>query len=242
MWEYLLNENIYLIAGPSHAEYCKDHSCVKNSLEFSPALYSPFGTKFSYFDSLGTVHASHSGYAYVNKDFPCRVEIHRPGEKGIITTYSHIRVDVKNNQKVEKGDAIGFIETRRMEANCACDPANGKRKQNHDFISSQFAHILIFNALIGHNECAHGPHLRWSARTTKGKPISLDDIDSISGYEIKTGTNPYDEGCEPGNCTTNMTPQQVNSSCSTIFKKVDEDKTYCPSVTGNYGAHIEIFI
>ena len=186
----------------------------------------------------------------MDKDFPCRVEIHRPGDKGIITVYSHIRVDVKNNQKVEKGDAIGFIETRRMEANCKCDPAKGKCKQKHDFISSQFAHILIFHALIGHNECAHGPHLRWSARTTNGKPISLDDIGSISGYKIKTGLTclddeasscTYDEGCEAGNCTTNITSQQVQSSCSTIFKKVDEDKTYCPSVTGNYGAHIEIF-
>ena len=138
MQKYLLNEHVYLITGPSHAEYCSDHSCIKNSLDFSPALYAPFGTNFSYFNSFGRVHASHSGVAYRDKDFPCRVEIHRLGENGILTTYSHIRVDVANNQKVVKGDAIGFIETRRMEANCACDPVKGKRKKT----TTLFVHSL----------------------------------------------------------------------------------------------------
>ena len=143
MQKYLLNEHVYLITGPSHAEYCSDHSCIKNSLDFSPALYAPFGTNFSYFNSFGRVHASHSGVAYRDKEFPCRVEIHRLGENGILTTYSHIRVDVANNQKVVKGDAIGFIETRRMEANCACDPVKGKRKKPRLCLSTVCPHFHV---------------------------------------------------------------------------------------------------
>ena len=113
--------------------------------------------------------------------------------------------------------------------------------KNHDTVFRQFVHILIFDALIGRTECAHGPHLHWSARATNGKPISLDDMASISGYKIKTGTNSYDEGCEAGSCTTEMKSEQIESSCSTIFIKLDANKTYCPSVTGNYGAHREFF-
>lgn len=100
----------------------------------------------------------------------------------------------------------------------------------------------MFHVFIGRTECAEGPHLHWSARATNGKPISLDDMASISGYKIKTGANSYDEGCEAGSCTTEMNSEQIEGSCSTIFIKLESNKTYCPSVTGNYGAHIEFLI
>ena len=94
----------------------------------APTLYTPFGGDFTYLNSDGVVHAAHSGRAITSRAHPCQMEIIADGEKGFISRYSHILVLAKNKQRVEKGDAIGIIETRRDEANCACDSTKGWQK------------------------------------------------------------------------------------------------------------------
>ena len=96
----------------------------------APTLYTPFGGDFKNLNSDGVVHAAHSGTVITSLEHPCQMEIIADGEKGFISRYSHIRVraEIENKQRIEKGDAIGIIETRRDEANCACDSTKGWQK------------------------------------------------------------------------------------------------------------------
>ena len=63
----------------------------------------------------------------------------------------------------------------------------------------------------------------------------------IGGYTIKTGHNPYDYGCGPGNCKAFMSSDDVARSCSTILTRLDSDlneddmERYCVSIGGNVG-------
>ena len=112
--------------GPSHhSDYCKGKRCTKSSLDFAPSLFMSFEEDFSYFGSEGTIVASHRGTAHRPHGSPCKlaiVGVH------LQTWYSHMRITVEDYQEVEQGDVIGFVETRRSQANCECDPAYCKCK------------------------------------------------------------------------------------------------------------------
>ena len=71
---------------------------------------------FEYFGSDGTVIAAHSGIAHRMSE--CKLTI---TGYNVQTWYSHIVITVDDSQLVLQGDAIGFIDTRRAEANCGCD-------------------------------------------------------------------------------------------------------------------------
>ena len=91
-------------------------------------MYIPFEGDFTYVDSLGMIYAAHGGIVHTSLEHPCRMEIAGDpgrGDPSLMTRYSHVIVEVANQQRVEKGDVIGFIETRRLKANCACDPKRG---------------------------------------------------------------------------------------------------------------------
>ena len=94
----------------------------------APTLYTPFGGDFKYLNSDGVVHAAHSGEAITSRLHPCQMGIISEGENGFMSRYSHIYVLADNKQRIEKGDVIGIIETRRDEANCACDSTKGWQK------------------------------------------------------------------------------------------------------------------
>ena len=117
------------VIGPSHpSQFCSEQNCIQNGLDLAPSLYIPFGGNFTYVDSLGVVHAAHGGIVHRSLEHPCRMEIAGVPEDGdprLMSRYTHVIVEVENLQRVEKGHAIGLIERRRLEANCACDPARG---------------------------------------------------------------------------------------------------------------------
>ena len=52
------------------------------------------------------------------------------------TMYSHISIDARDCQHVEKGDMIGIINNEENSANCDCDNKNGKL--------SFFCHVKYF--------------------------------------------------------------------------------------------------
>ena len=95
--------------------------------------------------------------------------------------------------------------------------------------------------IIGNRECSEGAHVHWSLLDLNGKPKDLNGV-IVSGFRIKTGSKPYnDHGNCKGECKPNMTKQEVDESCSTVFTKIDDDdnddndKRFCPTITGNYG-------
>ena len=103
--------------GPSHhSGYCKSRRCPKSSLDFAPSLFMSWGEDFKYFGSEGTIKAAHSGTAYRMSE--CKLTI---TGYNVQTWYSHIAITVDDNEYVWQGDVIGFIETRRSQANCECD-------------------------------------------------------------------------------------------------------------------------
>ena len=153
--------------GPSHHsnKHCWGERCPKSSLDLSPSLYHPFGHDFGYYNSDGTVTASHAGIVYVNG--PCKLTIFG---KNWRTYYSHIRPTVNSGDSVNKGDSLGHIELERSRSNCNCELARGR------------------------SECATGPHIHFEVRSTSGQPVDLHGL-NIGGYIIKTGSKSYDLGC-----------------------------------------------
>ena len=51
---------------------------------------------------------------------------------GVMTYYSHMVITVEPGKHVVQGDAIGYIDTRRNEANCECDVVNSKLNSHLD--------------------------------------------------------------------------------------------------------------
>ena len=88
-------------------------------------------------------------------------------------------------------------------------------------------------------ECSKGPHLHFEVRDSMDIPQDLNSL-IISGYMIKTGSEPYDRGCHDDNgwnaCNRTMTLKQVNETCSTVFRRMSDDSIFCPTVQGaNWG-------
>ena len=183
---------------------CKKESCVKNAIDMAPSLYSGFGYDFSYFNSNGEVIASNSGIVVIHST--CSMAI----KSQIYSTYySHISITRSNGEFVRLGEVIGHIQLDRKLANCECDISDGE------------------------TECSlTGPHLHWEVRGRGGEPWDLNHK-IISGYKIYTGDVSYDFGCnQTTNCRSNMTVQEIESSCSTVFLRMKDNKTLCPSVQG----------
>ena len=100
--------------------------------------------------------------------------------------------------------------------------------------------------IIGHDECSQGPHLHWSLLELNGEPKDINNV-TVSGFRIKTGSKPYnDYGNCKEKCQPVMTRQEFEESCSTIFTEIDDDgnddndKRFCPTITGNYGTFVYI--
>ena len=190
--------------------------CPKNSLDMSPNLFMGFGHSFEYFNSEGAVIASHSGYILIHS--PCSLQIK---SQDYTSYYSHLKIDseISSGKRVQAGDLIGHIQVDPQGANCNCEIFEG------DF------------------ECSlYGPHLHWELRDRSGQPLDLDGV-VISGYKIFTGSDSYDVGCnQTENCHSNMTMDQIESSCATIFLRMEDNQTFCPSVHGaNVGKKLTLF-
>ena len=199
----------WMLSATHHAnQQCVARSCPKCAIDMAPTLYSDYGHQFTYFNSKGEVLASHSGYILVHS--PCKLQV----SSTVFTTfYSHISVERRNGEYVRVGDRLGVIEIERDSSNCNCEVQSGN------------------------TECSTGPHLHWEVRDAANKPMDLDGM-TISGYTIYTGKESYDVGCEPDNCRSNMTFQEIEESCSTVFLRVEDNATFCPSVQGaNWGIH-----
>ena len=207
--------------GPTHQhQHCSTfnrRNCPKNSLDMAPSLYMGFGHKFTYFQSEGIVVASHSGYLHIYDT--CSLEVHSI-RHGIRTYYSHIRVKegIRSGQSVKVGDQLGVIELDAFSSNCNCEVAAGDK------------------------ECSIGPHLHWELRDGKGEPIDLNNM-IISGYQVHTGSESYDVGCNhTENCREGMSLEEIGQSCSTIFLRIEDNKSFCPSIDGaNWGKNISLY-
>merc|ERR1719414_2529364 len=59
----------------------------------------------------------------------------------------------------------------------------------------------------------------------------------ISGYQVHTGSESYDVGCNhTENCREGMSLEEIGQSCSTIFLRIEDNKPFCPSIDGaNWG-------
>ena len=199
----------WMMSATHHAnQQCVARSCPKSAIDMAPSLYMGYGYQFSYFKSNGEVLASHSGYIVVHS--PCKLQV----TSTLFTTfYSHISVERKSGEYVRVGDRLGVIQIDRATSNCNCEVEKGN------------------------TECSTGPHLHWEVRDAENKPMDLDGM-TISGYKIYTGKESYDVGCEPENCRSNMTLQEIEDSCSTVFLRVEDNATFCPSVQGaNWGKY-----
>ena len=204
--------------GATHQnQHCTRRNCPKNSLDLAPSLFQGFGHEFTYFQSDGIVVASHSGFLHIYDSCSLEVYSHR---HGIRTYYSHIRVKegLESGQRVKVGDQLGMIELDPYAGNCNCEVAAGDR------------------------ECSIGPHLHWELRGDNHEPIDLDRI-MISGYEVHTGSTSYDLGCNhTENCRDDMSLEEIDRSCSTIFLRIEDNKVFCPSVDGaNWGKAINFY-
>ena len=197
----------WMLSGTHHSnEQCSARSCPKSSIDLAPNLFMGFGHDFRYFESQGEVVASHSGLVFIHS--PCKLQV----KSRLLTTfYSHINTNRSSGEFVRAGEHLGFIEIQREAANCNCEVEAGR------------------------TECSTGPHLHWEVRDTSNKPIDLDGME-ISGFQIHTGSESYDFGCKPENCHNNMTLQEIQNSCSTVFLRMADNITFCPSVQGaNWG-------
>ena len=204
-WPFKMSECWMLSATHHSNEQCSRY-CPKSSIDLAPNLFMGFGHDFRYFNSLGEVVASHSGYIYVHS--PCKLQVK---SSQFTSFYSHIKLSRRSGEYVKVGEILGVIELQREAANCNCEVASGK------------------------TECSTGPHLHWEIRDTANKPIDLNEM-IVSGYQIHTGSESYDFGCGPENCHNNMTLAEIEGSCSTVFRRLSDNTTFCPSVQGaNWG-------
>ena len=205
-WPFKMSE-CWMISATHHSnEQCSIKSCPKSSLDLAPNLFMGFSYDFGYFQSQGEVVAAHSGYIHIHS--PCKLQVK---SRKFTTFYSHIRVSTINGQYVKAGERLGFIELEREEANCNCEVAAGR------------------------TECSTGPHLHWEVRDKENRPIDLDGM-IVNGFQIHTGKESYDFGCGPENCWSNMTLEEINISCSTVFRRIADNTSFCPSVQGaNWG-------
>ena len=200
----------WMLSATHHSnEHCFARSCPKSSIDLAPNLFMGFGYDFSYFNSNGEVIAAHSGFVYVHS--PCKLQVK---SNHFTTFYSHITIGRTTGEYVRAGDHLGFIELQREAANCNCEVQAGK------------------------TECSTGPHLHWEVRDPTNRPMDLDQM-VISGFRVYTGTESYDFECGPDNCRNNMTLEEIESSCSTVFLKMADNTTFCPSVQGaNWGTNL----
>ena len=215
LWFPFKMSECWMISGTHHSnEQCSSSFCPKSSLDLAPNLYMGFGHDFRYFESRGEVVASHSGYIIVHS--PCKIQIK---SRDFTTFYSHLKIDtqIANGQYVRVGEKIGTIELQREAANCNCEVQAGR------------------------TECSTGPHLHWELRDTANKPIDLEGK-IIGGFYIHAGAESYDFGCSPDKCWNNMTLADISSSCSTVFRRMSDNTTFCPSVQGaNWGKILKTF-
>ena len=197
----------WMLSATHHSnEQCSSRSCPKSSIDLAPNLFMGFGYDFRYFESEGEVIASHSGYVHVHS--PCKLQVK---SSKFTTFYSHIRISKRSGEYVRAGDHLGYIEIIREGANCNCEVEAGR------------------------TECSTGPHLHWEVRDIGNKPLDLDGM-LISGFEIHTGSESYDFGCSSEECHNNMTLDEIKHSCSTVFRRLVDNTTFCPSVQGaNWG-------
>ena len=197
----------WMLSATHHSnQQCYAESCPKNAIDMAPNLYMGFGHDFSYFNSEGTVTASHSGMIHVHS--PCSLEVK---SRHYTTFYSHISISRKTGDLVIAGQKLGRIQLDPYASNCNCEIA------------------------IGDTECSTGPHLHWELRNKNNQPIDIDGL-TISNFKIKTGTTSYDVGCRPENCRNNMTKTEIESTCSTVFIRKEDNMTFCPSSQGaNWG-------
>ena len=203
---YKLSECWMLSATHHSNKYCSEKSCPKSSIDLAPNLFMGFGFSFEYFESEGEVTAAHSGTVDVIS--PCKVSVR---SNKFVTYYSHINVTRRNGEYVRVGDSLGFIQLLREEANCNCE------------ISA------------GDTECTTGPHLHWEVRDSGNKPIDLNNM-IISGFVIHTGTSSYDLECGTEECYNNMTIEDIEQSCSTVYRRLIDNATFCPNKQGaNWG-------
>lgn len=202
----------WMLSATHHSnEQCSASSCPKSSIDLAPNLFMGFGYDFSYFESQGEVVASHSGHVYVHS--PCKLQVK---SRQFTTFYSHINISRRNGEFVKVGEHLGFIELQREAANCNCEVAAGR------------------------TECSTGPHLHWEVRDIANKPMDLDGME-ISGFQIYTGSESYDFECDPENCWNDMSLEQIDDSCSTVFRRLADGITFCPSVQGaNWGKILNI--
>lgn len=197
----------WMLSATHHSnEQCSAKSCPKSSIDLAPNLFMGFGHNFGYFNSQGEVVASHSGYVFVHS--PCKLQVK---SKAFTTFYSHIIVERTSGEYVRVGERLGAIQIHSELANCNCE------------------------VKAGNTECSTGPHLHWEVRDLTNKPMDLDGM-IISGFKIFTGRESYDFGCGPENCHNNMTLDEIERSCSTVFLRLEDNTTFCPSVQGaNWG-------
>ena len=203
---FKLSECWMLSATHHSSQLCSARYCPKSSIDMAPNLFMGFGKKFTYFNSDGEVVAAHSGQVLVHS--PCKLQV----KSRVLTTYyGHIKVGVASGEYVQAGERLGFIETDRASSNCNCEVS------------------------AGNTECSTGPHLHWEVRDATNRPISLENM-TISGFKVYTGKESYDFGCGPENCRNNMTLSEIEKSCSTVYRRVADNVTFCPSVQGaNWG-------
>ena len=108
------------------------------------------------------------------------------------------------------------------------------RSQNY-FYSQSLLSVIAYNFRSEQTECSNGPHLHFEVRNTLGIPIDLNGM-AISGFVIKTGTSSYDDGCHDTDgwspCNATMTLEQINKTCSTVFRRESDGTIFCPTVQG----------
>ena len=206
----------WMLSATHGNQHCSTRSCPKNALDMAPNLFMGFNFNFNYFHSDGEVVASHSGYILVHS--PCSLQIK---SEYYTTYYSHMKIssEISSGMIIRAGDLIGRIQLDPHDANCNCEIFEG------DF------------------ECSlYGPHLHWELRDRRGQPVDLNG-QIISGYKIYTGSASHDIGCnQTENCYSNMTTDQIENSCSTVFLRMEDNQTFCPSVHGaNMGKILIIF-
>ena len=203
-------DECWMMSATHHSnEQCSSKFCPKSAIDLAPNLFMGFGHDFSYFESQGEVVASHSGYVFVHS--PCKLQVK---SKKFITFYSHIETIRKSGEYVKVGETLGFIQIESSLSNCNCEVA------------------------VGRTECSTGPHLHWEVRDPSNIALDLNGME-VSGFKIYTGSESYDLSCPPENCHNDMTLEEIEGSCSTVFLRIVDNKTFCPSVQGaNWGKNL----